>query len=192
MCEGRSARGEKWEFDGWRGRNEVWDVSPPEGDGEEGKAGKERALKRGRLVLRDNLILSAPDLRSRVDGLGIFGTLILIGPLLAPLASFFIEEFKALPRIGARDWNAHNKTKIAPSTDAVPTEVERREQWRKQRQEREKKDGLLWTAANVRGAVVVKFGARAAEGAKIWLGGMLREEETVGREFGPGGLMCVR
>ncbi|KAL8804679.1 MAG: hypothetical protein Q9200_005726 [Gallowayella weberi] len=196
VSEGRSARGEKWEFEGWRGRNEIWDVSSSlsslRGHESRGVAGEKRTEKKRRLILRDSLILTSPHLPSRVDGLGIFGTVILIGPLLSPLANFFIEEFKSLPRIGARDWNAHDKPQATAFTDTVPTEAERREQWRKKRQEREKEDGILWTAANVRGAVVVKFGAREVEGAKVWLGGMLKEEGTVGRDFGPGGLMCVK
>ncbi|KAL8735922.1 MAG: hypothetical protein Q9166_000484 [cf. Caloplaca sp. 2 TL-2023] len=191
VCEGRSARGEKWEFEGWRGRNEIWDVSSSMLSGTAEESGEKREARR-RLVLRDVLIISAPDIRSRVDGMGIFGTVILIGPLFSSLAVFFINEFKALPRIGARDWNAHNKVGVTLSIESVPSEAERREQWRIQRHERENRDGVLWTAANVRGAVVVKFGAREVEGAKSWLGGMLREEGTVRREFGPGGLMCMK
>ncbi|KAL8778365.1 MAG: hypothetical protein Q9213_007453 [Squamulea squamosa] len=186
VSEGRSARGERWEFEGWRGRNEIWDVSSSAND----ENGEEKRGTIKRLVLRDSLILSAPNLPSRVDSLGIFGTIILIGPLLSSLATFFSEEFKALPRIGARDWNSHNNSN--PASRRVPTEVERREQWRQQRQEREKKDGVLWTAANVRGAVVVKFGAREVEGAKVWFGEMVRQEGTVEREFGSGALMSVR
>lgn len=189
VSEGRGARGENWAFREWKGRNEVWDVS-----GIEGKDEDDKMQRKKRLVLRDNLILEGHDIRVKVDGLGIFGTVILIGPLLAELARFFVEEFKALPRIGARDWSgadARGKA-VMPATDAKETEAEKRERWRKRRQEREKKDGVLWTAASVRGAVVVKFGAKEVEGAKTWLGNMLREEGTVGREFGPGGLMCVK
>lgn len=184
--EGRGARAEKWACEAWRGRNEVWDVDAD-------VVGTERDGTKRRLVLRDNIILEGLDIRARVDGLGIFGTLILIGPLLESLATFFVEEFKALPRIGARDWGSGDSQKAKPpSSNAKEMEVERRERWRKRRQEREKRDGVLWTAASVRGAVVVKFGAREVEGVKNWLGDMLREEGTVGREFGPGGLICVK
>ncbi|KAL8656875.1 MAG: hypothetical protein Q9226_002485 [Calogaya cf. arnoldii] len=188
VCEGRSARAEKWKFEGWRGRNEVWDVSVCANDNAENK--NER---RKRLILRDNLILSAPDVASRVDGLGIFGTIILIGPLFSRLANSFIDEFKHLPRIGARDWNAHQTSNtVDASSGRLPTDEERQGKWRKHRQEREKKDGVLWTAANVRGAVVVKFGAREVEGAKVWLREMLRQEGTMEKEFGDGALMCVK
>lgn len=188
MCEGRSARGEKWKFEGWRGRNEVWDVSACASDN-----GEEKKGKRKRLVLRDNLILSAPDIASRVDRLGIFGTIILIGPLFSPLAKFFTDEFKALPRIGARDWNVHQRPNSQDASDGrFPTDEERQETWRKHRQEREKKEGVLWTAAHVRGAVVVKFGAREVEGAKVWLREMLRQEGSLEKQFGSGALTCVK
>lgn len=81
---------------------------------------------------------------------------------------------------------------MTAAPNAAETEAEKRARWRKKRQEREKKDAVLWTAANVRGAVVIKFGAREVEGAKVWLGSMLQEEGTIAREFGPGGLMCVK
>ncbi|KAL8671902.1 MAG: hypothetical protein Q9168_003613 [Polycauliona sp. 1 TL-2023] len=189
VSEGRSARGEKWEFEGWRGRNEIWDVtSSAVGNNIEGKEAKGK-----RMVLRDNLILSAPKVATRVDGLGIFGTILLIGPLFSPLAKFFIAEYKALPRIGARDWNAHRTSDAADASSGLTlTEGQKQENWRKQRQEREKRDGILWTAAHVRGAVVVKFGAREVEGAKFWLREMLREEGTLEKEFGSGALTCVK
>ncbi|KAL8999365.1 MAG: hypothetical protein Q9169_001791 [Polycauliona sp. 2 TL-2023] len=189
VSEGRSARGEKWKFEGWRGKNEIWDVSSSiVGEKVEGKQDKGK-----RMVLRDNLILSAPEIASRVDGLGIFGTILLIGPLFSSLAISFIDEFKALPRIGARDWNAHHNPNVSKASGGqVPTEQERRGKWRKQRQEREKKDGIVWTAAHVRGMVVVKFGARDVEGARVWLRDMLREEGTLEEEFGSGALTCVK
>lgn len=197
VCEGRSARGEKWACEGWRGRNEVWDISAsafqaPSNENMAINSEETEPSAEKKLVLRDNIILSAPNISSRVDGLGIFGTVILIGPLLSSLAQFFISEFKSLPRIGARDWSSGNSLNAVAVSDAEPTEEERRTQWRKKRQEREKKDGVLWTVANVRGAIVVKFGAREVEGAKVWLGDMLQQEGTIGREFGPGGLMFVR
>ena len=170
VSEGRRARGESWELGKWRGRNEVWVVDV--GGGE-----------RRRLLLRDSVVLSGEGLKTNMENLGVFGTLILVGPLLQRLADFFLAEFGLLPRIGSRNWDeASSEPKL-----------EGRERWRKERQEREKKDGVLWTVAKVRGgrATVVKFGAREVEGGREWLAGMLREEGTVGREFGPGGLMGV-
>lgn len=172
VSEGRRARGESWELGAWRGRNEVWVVDAP-------MEGRE---ERKRLLLRDSVILSGEGLKSKMENLGVFGTLILVGPLVQDLADFFISEFNLLPRIGSRYWGAEE--------GAQPT-LEGREKWRKERQGRETRDGVVWTVARVRGerATVVKFGAREVEGGREWLGGMLREEETVGREFGPGGLM---
>ncbi|KAI4112047.1 MAG: hypothetical protein LQ339_000054 [Xanthoria mediterranea] len=188
VSEGRSARGEKWRFDGWRGRNEIWDVSTCAIDNEEEHPGK-----RKRLIIRDNLILSAPDIASRVDGLGIFGTIIMIGPLFSSLAIFFIDEFKALPRIGARDWNTHQGSNLTDSsTGKLLTDEERQEKWRKHRQEKEQNDGVRWTAAHVRGAVVVKFGAREVEGARVWLREMLTQERSLEKQFGSGALTCVK
>lgn len=44
---------------------------------------------------------------------------------------------------------------------------------------------VMWTAARVRGSfVVVKFGAPDFDTAQQWLGGLLREGESVEREFG--------
>ncbi|KAL9594065.1 MAG: hypothetical protein Q9219_007230 [cf. Caloplaca sp. 3 TL-2023] len=198
VCEGRSARGEKWACESWRGKNEVWDISSSSSSSSAAAAGEKEEIKKkkGRkLILRDNIILSTPNLPSRLDHLGIFGTLILLGPLFSPLAAFFVAEFKALPRIGARDWSSsssgHKTSPSEKTTDGVKAETEE-ERWRRERQAREKRDGVLWTAASVRGAVVVKFGAREVEGAKVWLGEMLRWEGTVGREFGVGGLMCTK
>jgi len=181
VSEGRRARGEIWDLGGWRGRNEVWVVDAPLEVKE--NAPTEGRKERKRLLLRDSVILSGEGLKNKMENLGVFGTLILIGPLVQRLADFFLTEFTLLPRIGSRNWGeASSEPKL-----------EGRERWRKERQEREKKDGVLWTVAKVRGgrATVVKFGARDVEGGREWLGGMLREEGTVGREFGPGGLMGV-
>jgi urease accessory protein len=57
---------------------------------------------------------------------------------------------------------------------------------------REGKDELLWTAASIRGFVLVKFGAREVEGVKRWLLSMLREEGTVERVCGERATLCLR
>ena len=170
VSEGRKARGEKWAFAGWRGRNEIWEIY-----GEE--------PRRRKMLVRDAVVLDGKDIQGKMDGNGIFGTVLLRGPLFEPLAEFFVEEFKALPRIGSRNW--------ADASDAVH-EFTTREMWRRKRVQREKEDGLLWTACHVRGCTTVKFAAREVEGAKAWLGHMLKEEGSVSRECGDGGLMLVR
>lgn len=180
VSNGRTARGEYWDFCSWTGRNEIW--------------GLEKAGGRGRLLLRDSIILDGglPDqggisLKKKMHGMSIFGTLILKGPLVESLEAFFMAEFSALPRIGARDFRSQeavekdSKLKI---TDHAA--------WRSERLKQEKDDGILWSAAKVRGCTVVKFGCRTVEGGRIWIGSMLREEKSIERKFGTESLMCVR
>ncbi|KAK0507687.1 hypothetical protein JMJ35_009576 [Cladonia borealis] len=178
VSEGRKARGEQWAFEKWRGRNEVWDV--PFGGEEKGEVGNKKKM---RMLVRDAVVLEGRDIGERMDGKGVFGTVILRGRLFEGLGWFFVEEFGALPRIGGRDWGGAGE-RVKELTD--------RERWRKERLRREKEDGVLWTACFVRGCTVVKFAAEEVEGARQWLGSMLREEGSVGREFGEGGLMFVR
>ena len=172
VSEGRKARGEVWAFETWRGRNEVWDVF----------GGEEREGKK-RMLVRDAVVLEGSDIGARMDGKGVFGTVILRGKLFEGLGGFFVEEFGLLPRIGGRDWGVAGE-RVEKLTD--------KERWRKERLRREKEDGVLWTACLVRGCTVVKFAAKEVEGVRWWLGNMLREEGSVGREFGEGGLMFVR
>ena len=167
VSEGRRARGEKWGFEGWKGKNEIWRVDW------EGKK---------RLVLRDNVFLEGGNIAERMDGMGVIGTVILMGGLFEGAGAFFVEEFRKIPRIGGRNWGA----------GGIEKELSDVERWRKERLRMEAEDGVLWTAARVRGLVVVKFGAREVEGAKTWLRAMLREEGSLHREFGEGALMCVR
>ncbi|MCJ1376990.1 hypothetical protein MMC17_000080 [Xylographa soralifera] len=187
VSEGRRARGEKWGCKECRLRCEVWRVD-----------GSEQSKRT--LLLRDNILLSSPEphiLARRMDNLGLFGTLILVGPLFTALGNFFVQEFDLLPRIGGRDWGDKSPTtsltgSLAPANAGKEEEHRRISQWRRERLKEEKADGVLWTAARVRGCVVVKFGAREVEGGRRWLGAMWKEEGTVGRDFGEGGLMCVR
>ncbi|MCJ1365327.1 hypothetical protein MMC16_004448 [Acarospora aff. strigata] len=182
VSEGRSARGEKWNFWRWNGKNEVW-TSPSSEQG-----GERADLSKRRLLLRDNVILDTTQgdltgsLIGRIDGLGVFGTLIIRGALFDGLAKYFMDEFTKLPRIGGRNWSSN--------TDMPKLSAE--EERRAARHKEEAEGGLLWTAASVRGLVVVKFGAREVEGARRWLGNMLREEGSVQREFGDAALLCLR
>lgn len=173
VSEGRKARGERWAFESWRGRNEVWDVF---GEGEGMK-------KKMRMLVRDAVVLEGRGIGERMDGKGVFGTVVLRGGLFEGLGGFFVEEFGLLPRIGGRDWGGGGERVV---------ELTERERWRKDRLRREKVDGVFWTACFVRGCTIVKFAAEEVEGARRWLGSMLREEGSVGREFGEGGLMFVR
>ena len=147
-----------------------------------------------RLLLRDNVLLEGDKvdaqekvLRKKMHGLRIFGTLVLKGPLVDSLASFFLAEFLALPRIGARDFRSQEK--MEKDSGIV---LSKRESWRQLRLKGEKEEGLLWSAAKVRGCTVVKFGAPTVEGGRTWLGSLLREEGSIEQQFGEDSLMCVR
>lgn len=190
VTEGRRARGESWAMAGWKGKNEIWGIVPAhtsEG-GPQVIVRKERRI----LMVRDSVILE-PDgvnncggISALVANAGVFGTFLLFGPLFVPLSRFFLEEFASLPRIGERNWNDSDGNENAEILSA-------RQRWKNNRVAREKANGVLWTAAEVRGGVtVVKFSAREVEGARAWMGEILREEGSVGREFGEGGLMFLR
>lgn len=170
VCEGRLARGESWDFQRYTSSNEIW----------LNHAGRKR------LLLRDNLILEASKeqyggLKRRMHGIGAYGTLILGGAMFQALSSLFLNEFSHLPRIGAKQWDADSTSALTPVQEARAARIAQ-----------EKKDGILWTAASSRGFVVVKFGAREAEGGKRWLSTMLKQDGTVPRHFGEGSLLCMR
>lgn len=190
VTEGRRARGESWQMDGWRGRNEIWAIVH-EG---QGVHSEKKGHKRKILMIRDSVILQPdsttgilPSLSSQV---GVIGTILLYGPLFTSLSTFFLSEFAALPRIGGRSWDPVLSKAEESAAEANLTAQAR---WRKLRHETEQIDGLLWTAARVRaGVTVVKFAAREVEGARTWLRAMLKEEGGVAESFGPGGIMFVR
>lgn len=159
VTEGRKARGESWTLWGWKGRNEVREFDQ---------------TSKGRLLIRDAVTLTDSSLggiglTDKTNDLGIFGTLIVYGPLFASLGHFFMECFKGQPRIGAKDFSGDSKPD--------PRHLD---------------DGLLWTAAAVRGFVLVKFGAKELDGARQWLGELLRQEGTVEKHFGHQALLCLR
>jgi urease accessory protein len=176
VSEGRRARGESWTLHSWEGRNEV----------------REPALGvnvPGRLLLRDAVILSDNQhikqgigLLEKTDGMGVYGTLILYGPVFRQLGEYFLHEFSCQPRIGAKNWTDEGSRK-----EASPAELRRG-----QRQLQEQADSLLWTAATVRGFVLVKFGAREVDGARRWLGTIIRQEGSIEKEFGHQALFCLR
>lgn len=184
VTEGRRACNESWAMEEWRGRNEIWGVAPVKSD----NTGKGPTMERKVLMVRDSVILHPHSvkggIKAVVAGAGVFGTILLYGSIFASLSEFFLSEFSSLPRIGGRNWN---------SDEQVEEVLSARQRWRKERLENEKADGVLWTAARVRGGVtVVKFSAAQVEGGRAWLGCMLKEEASVRREFGDGALMFVR
>ena len=173
VCQGRTARGENWRFYKYTSKNEVW-LSEDGG-------GKKRLLLRDNVLLEEGSAKKPASFVSRTDNLGVFGTLIIRGPLFEKLGKYFMAEFGALPRIGARNWDGV----VDDDTDDIETK-------RKWRQKQEVKDGLLWTAASIRGFVLVKFGAKEVEGVKKWLATMLKAEGSVERIFGEGALLCLK
>lgn len=180
VSAGRTARGEDWDLHAWSGRNEVWASAEPGGN--------------PRLLLRDNVILEGDaaepkekDLRNKMQQMGIFGTLVLRGPLVESLAAFFLSEFAALPRIGARDFRSQEKM---DKDEGLTLSLE--ENWRQARLKQEKADSVLWSAARVRGCTVVKFGARSVEGGRNWVGSVLKHEGSISQLFGEDSTMCVR
>ncbi|TVY82272.1 putative urease accessory protein ureD-like [Lachnellula suecica] len=180
VSAGRTARGEDWDLWGWSGRNEVWSAT--------------QAGKKPRLLLRDNVLLdgaatdsTGKNLKKKMHGLGIFGTLVLKGPLMESLATFFLSEFSILPRIGARDFRSQDM-KDQDSTIVLSPQ----ESWRKARLVQEAEDKVLWSAAKVRGCTVIKFGARTVEGGRMWIGNMVKQEGSVSKSFGDDAVMCVR
>ncbi|KAJ9613481.1 hypothetical protein H2200_003423 [Cladophialophora chaetospira] len=169
VSEGRRARGESWTMWGWKGRNEVRESDEQ---------------SKGRLLLRDAVMLHEDSLAGaglvgKSNGMGIFGTLIVYGPIFKKLKEFLLQEFTSQPRIGAKNWTSSDGATLVNGVS-------------KPEQACQTQDGLLWTAANVRGFVLVKFGAKELDSARRWLGGLLRKEGTVERVFGHQALLCLR
>lgn len=199
VTQGRTSRGENWNFRFWRGRNEVWATDE--------QTGKSRLLLRDSVILDDETDdLHAKDededlttadsglnshsgradtpppqaglvplnvIQERTRPHGVVGTLILSGPVFDKLGTYLMHQFTSQPRIGSRNWSS-----TAPSSAPEPS--------------LSTKGDVTWTAARVRaGFVLVKFGAKDFETAKLWLGGLLREEGTIAREFGEEALFCL-
>ncbi|KAL5048182.1 hypothetical protein BDW71DRAFT_178095 [Aspergillus fruticulosus] len=189
VTQGRTSRGENWDFHLWKGKNEIWlldePTSPPSSNSENNEKNEKKEKKK--LLLRDSLILddetstSTPQagnnppkylIREHTSPHGVIGTLILYGPVFEKLSSYFVEKFTSLPRIGARNWSSS-----ALAAVEVPQNYDAQ---------------VTFTAARVRaGCVLVKFGAADFETAKDWLGGILREEGSIAREFGEEALFCL-
>lgn len=173
VSNGRPANGENWSFHRYGSRNEVYLCHS---DGAR------------RLLLRDNMLLdehsTAGNAARKMEEMAVYGTLILYGPVCKSLGEFFMDEFKLLPRIGGRRWDSGSE-----SGDDEPDHLATR---RAERHRVEIVNGLLWSAASVRGCVVVKFGAPTLEAARSWVNTMLSEEKTVLRHFGERALLCLR
>jgi len=175
VTEGRRARGESWTLWSWKGRNEVREFD---------------RTSKGRLLLRDAVLLQDDDLAGTVladksHDMGIFGTLIVYGPLFDALGHFFVQEFASQPRIGAQNWTTLVDERSGPTSNEADVRAQNSQRW-------ERTDKLLWTVARVRGFVLVKFGAQEIDGAKKWLANLLKREGTVEKYFGHQALICLR
>ncbi|KAF7547309.1 hypothetical protein G7Z17_g7817 [Cylindrodendrum hubeiense] len=180
VTHGRSARGENWSLIKWTGRNEVWLCAPKE-------SGQERLLVRDSVILsRDGSQAVGRTLQDVMQNIAVSGTLILRGNMMRSLGEFFIAEFDTLPRIGAQDFRSPEAKAKAISG------VSDMQQWRSQRLEMEKQGGVLWSAAQVRGCVIVKFGATTVEAGREWIGSMIMKEGSIAAQFGNQSLMCIR
>ena len=174
VTQGRAAKGEKWDLWSWRGRNEVR---------------YHNDTRKGQLLLRDAVVLSderlgGMGLVDKTNGMGVFGTLIIYGPVFRRLGEEFMRLFGKQPRIGAK--NFERKEDEKKGVEHVEDAAMKAEKLY------EDMEGFLWTAANVRGFVLVKFGARDVDGARRWLGGLLRLEGSVERHFGHQALIGLR
>ncbi|KAK5627196.1 hypothetical protein RRF57_002911 [Xylaria bambusicola] len=181
VTHGRSARGENWSLTRWVGRNEIWASEAPK-------------LSKPRLLVRDAIVLDGKERSTQLRTLqesmykhAVVGTLVLRGPMMKSLGDFFLSEFAALPRLGARDFRSAETRQKEAATPRLPIET-----WRATRLAQEQESNLLWSAASVRGCVVVKFGAATVEAGRNWIGSMLLQEGSLEREFGEAALMCIR
>lgn len=181
VTQGRTARGENWSLVRWIGRNEIWWSSV-------NKDAKSRLLTRDALILdgKQSLSQTMNGLKDTMHGLGIFGTLILRGPLMKSVGDFFLAEFDAMSRIGAKDWRS-NAEREAEVEEKDPHEI-----WRYRRHKMEQDQRVLWSEATVRGCVIVKFGAATVEAGRVWIGSMLVKEGSIAEHFGDQALLCVR
>ncbi|KAL4934798.1 hypothetical protein BDV06DRAFT_235142 [Aspergillus oleicola] len=184
VTQGRTSRGENWDFHFWKGKNEIWLDNEPTSNNHENGTKKKKLLLRDSLILNDETntttttqttqALNPPKslIRERTSPHGVIGTLILYGPVFESLSTYLVTKFSSLSRIGARNWSSS-----APAASEKPENYDAQ---------------VTFTAARVRaGCVLVKFGAADFETAKDWLGGVLREEGSVAREFGEEALFCL-
>lgn len=175
VSNGRSANGEDWSFYRYGSRNEIYLTQ---------SSGKRK------LLLRDNMVLDGGNLPGSVapkmDGLAVYGTLILYGPMFTALGLFFMHEFTHLPRIGGKKFESGSDTGSGDEEVDMPIVK------RLKRHRMETTSHLLWSAAAVRGCVVVKFGAPTIEAGRHWLHAMLADEGSVAKHFGESALLCLR
>lgn len=118
----------------------------------------------GRLLLRDALVLDAElvggeTLRGRMDGVACVATVIVRGPRFAGLVRYVLDRYLREPRVGARGFGGAT----------------------------EKRWEVLWTAASVRGCLVVKVSGGELQEVRGFLRELLEERKEGGVGEGEGG-----
>ncbi|KAK6361635.1 hypothetical protein TWF730_005353 [Orbilia blumenaviensis] len=200
VTEGRAARDEHWSLRRFESRNEFYGVKNADnvvdgsggggGGGGGNKGGEEVGLVRGKLLLRDAMILDGDDLlsgeetlRERQDSQTIFATILIRGKPFTKLIGYIKTRYANEPRIGQKRWDTDDDSRRHNSI-----EVEAR------------RNGVLWAASSVRGFLLVKVSGVEMEGVKRFVRGLLSEvdEEGVAREggcitqeFGTGMFRCL-
>ena len=164
--DGRRARNEHWDFRKYTSKLEVWGLSTH---------GKRKLLLRDKTALEAHASKKAlVNFSKRFDECGIFGTMLICGPVFVSLERFF-RDLYALRRISEAE-------QFGTTSDKPSDAVHKSE--RNSIVEEENENGIVWTASTVRGIMVVKFSANSVEGAKKWMRMMLSMEGTLAREFG--------
>ncbi|KAI5841997.1 UreD urease accessory protein-domain-containing protein [Tricharina praecox] len=168
-----------WVTEGRSARGEHWNLSsfisrneffsPPKGEG-----------LAPRLLLRDSMVLTgdgeAGRLLERMESQTVFATVMIHGPLFVKLEEAVLEKFRDEPRIGGRNFDNRGDFK----------------------KDDERKGGVVWTAARVRGFVLVKVTGRELEEVKVFIRGLLLlgggtdGDGEVVRKFGEGALLCLQ
>lgn len=171
VTEGRTALNEHWDFYRFETRNEIREA-PVDG-------------KRGRLLVKDVTVLEGDsledqtwkggDLRSRMEDVTCFATLMIRGPMFAELSKYAVNLFKTEPRVGARRGRVENEIDTA---------------------RRRRSEGVIYTVAEVKGVTIVRAQGRELETVRTWLKRLIEEEGREGpgcviREFGNRATMCL-
>jgi len=106
----------------------------------------------------------------------VLATVLIHGPLFPRLEEAILAKFKDEPRIGGRNFDNRGDFK----------------------KDDERKGGVVWTAARVRGFVLVKVVGRELEEVRAFIRGLLllgAEGDMGGEvvsEFGEGALLCLQ
>lgn len=176
VSEGRSAHGERWNLTEWKGRNEIWS-SPAETEGDEPT--ERKLLLRDNIMLYEKSPLLVESLETRMEDLGVCGTVIIRGPLFESLGKLFLDQYALQPRVGNKKWSRGSDAICSGEEDGTASEET-------------SASLVMWTATSVRDFVVVRFGAATVEHARHWLREILTKDGTVEREFGKRHLFCLQ